>query len=326
EGSRTRRFGRGSRSQVGGVAPRPSPQPGGAPGEWPDAAGPGGREPPARPTVSGRTTVGGRASQPEQRPQRDHPQAAPPATGTSPPRARADEGPSAAPNRRAARGDQGDRAGAASASGDQIDTPERGRPTAMELLAGIGGTPAAADPQPPLHEPDIGAPVGLGRGPFQGHPTADLQTAQGASSSSPTEPAPPETADSGSPIDRGEPAEAETRPAAAAASAAWGPAIGHAHGPDADDLPQRRRGESLPSGLRGEVDEQPQRSASAAPVSREESRSLLSSYQSRLQAGRKAAEDQVARSRKPTPATPGSTPADGDPTPSWGEAGPDEAP
>ncbi|WP_370323990.1 ATP-binding protein [Euzebya sp.] len=59
-------------------------------------------------------------------------------------------------------------------------------------------------------------------------------------------------------------------------------------------LPRRARGTSLPAGLRNPQDAQPA-SASAAPVSREESRSLLSSYQSRLQAGRKAAEDQVAQ-------------------------------
>ena len=59
-------------------------------------------------------------------------------------------------------------------------------------------------------------------------------------------------------------------------------------------LPKRRRGENLPAGLRTPAPSDPiSPAAAAAPVSREQSRSLLSSYQSRLQAGRRAAEDQT---------------------------------
>ncbi|MEE8602741.1 ATP-binding protein [Euzebya tangerina] len=59
-------------------------------------------------------------------------------------------------------------------------------------------------------------------------------------------------------------------------------------------LPKRSPGASLPTQLQTPTSGMPARSSSSAPVSREESRSLLSSYQSRLQAGRKAAEDQIS--------------------------------
>ncbi len=59
-------------------------------------------------------------------------------------------------------------------------------------------------------------------------------------------------------------------------------------------LPRRQRGATLPAGLREVDPAEPERDTSLAPVSRQESRSLLSSYQSRLQAGRRAAEEQQA--------------------------------
>ena len=185
-----------------------------------------------------------------------------------------------------------------SRGGDQ--SPDAAPTAGSTAPAGAGAASAAAPDQPAASEHPAAGPAAAPQ-PSPTTPAADTPAAQSPTPARalptrprPGEPAPTPSAPSGETAD-----EVAAAPAASTAEGADRPTseIG-------TPLPQRRRGASLPAALKKGDDDARPAAAAAAPVSREQSRNLLSSYQSRLQAGRKAAEEQVTTDDAP--------PADGD--------------
>ena len=185
-----------------------------------------------------------------------------------------------------------------SRGGDQsqdASTPGATAAPGSTAPSGAGTASAAAPDQAAASEPSPEGPAAASQ-PRPTAPVVDAQAAQSPTPALPTRPRP------------GNPAPAPSTPSSEPADASPAPSTEDSGDRPTSEigtpLPQRRRGASLPAALKKGDDDARPAAAAAAPVSREQSRNLLSSYQSRLQAGRRAAEEQVTTDDAP--------PADGD--------------